>query len=332
MNELRQWQALPLSIKVRMTKERIRQWIHEYGEDGVYISFSGGKDSTALLHLVREDYPDIPAVFFDTGLEYPEIREFVKGFDNVVWLRPKMTFKQVVEKYGYPVISKPVSNVVHQAKKSLEKGDVTVRTQRLLGTYKNKDGSKSQFCCDNWKFLVDAPFEVSDECCNVMKHDPAAVYEKETGRHPFIGQMASESLKRRNAWLETGCNAYDLKRPQSNPMAFWTDSDVLLYLKQNNIPIASVYGDIVYEDDAGLQYDFPLFDSEMKLTTTGCKRTGCMFCGYGVHLNNDQRFVMMKETHKNQYDYIMRPKEQGGLNYKEVIDWLNENGNLKIEY
>jgi hypothetical protein len=102
-----------------MTKERIRQWIGEYGEDGVYVSFSGGKDSTVLLNLVREDYPNVRAVFVDTGLEYPEIRQFVKTFDNVEWLKPKMTFKNVVEKYGYPFISKEVSEKVYYAKRYL---------------------------------------------------------------------------------------------------------------------------------------------------------------------------------------------------------------------
>ena len=116
---LQQLQALPLSIKIRMTKERIRQWINEYGEDGVYVSFSGGKDSTVLLHLVRRIYPNVKAVFVDTGLEYPEIRQFVKTFDNVEWLKPKMTFKNVIEKYGYPFISKEVSEKVYYAKRYL---------------------------------------------------------------------------------------------------------------------------------------------------------------------------------------------------------------------
>lgn len=117
--ELQQWQGLPLSVKVAMTKERIRNWINYYGEEGVYISFSGGKDSTVLLHLVREDYPDIPAVFCDTGLEYPEIREFVKTFENVVWLKPKMNFRQVIERWGYPFISKEVAECVSGARKYL---------------------------------------------------------------------------------------------------------------------------------------------------------------------------------------------------------------------
>ena len=120
IEELYQWQALPLSIKVLMTKERIRNWVNEYGEDGVYVSFSGGKDSTVLLHIVRSMYPNVKAVFVDTGLEYPEIRDFVKTFDNVEWLKPKMNFRQVIEKYGYPFISKEVSNNVDGAKKYIK--------------------------------------------------------------------------------------------------------------------------------------------------------------------------------------------------------------------
>ena len=119
IEELYQWQALPLGVKVRMTKARIRDWVETWGEDGVYISFSGGKDSTALLHLAREEYPNIKAVFVDTGLEYPEIREFVKKFDNVDWLKSKKTFKQVIADYGYPFISKEVSERIYYAQKYL---------------------------------------------------------------------------------------------------------------------------------------------------------------------------------------------------------------------
>ena len=117
--ELMQWQALPLSVKVRMTKHRIRDWVDYYGEDGVYVSFSGGKDSTVLLDLVRQDYPNVGAVYVDTGLEYPEIREFVKTFENVTWIKPKLTFKEVINTYGYPMISKEVSECVQGARRYL---------------------------------------------------------------------------------------------------------------------------------------------------------------------------------------------------------------------
>ena len=119
IQELKQFQAMPLEVKIAMTKVRIRDWVNYYGQEGVYVSFSGGKDSTVLLHMVREEYPDIPAVFVDTGLEYPEIRQFVKTFDNVTWVKPKLTFKQVIEKYGYPFISKEVAECVNGARKYL---------------------------------------------------------------------------------------------------------------------------------------------------------------------------------------------------------------------
>lgn len=135
IGDLYQMQSLSLSAKIRMTENRIRGWVDEYGEDGVYVSFSGGKDSTVLLDIARRLFPNIKAVFVDTGLEYPEIRQFVKGFENVNWLRPKLTFKQVIEKYGYPFISKEISNCVRGAKKGS-----TTRILRLNGALPGRGG------------------------------------------------------------------------------------------------------------------------------------------------------------------------------------------------
>lgn len=111
---------MSLRLKILRTKQRIREWIRHFGGvENVYVSFSGGKDSTVLLSIAREVYPNIKAVFFDTGLEYPEIREHVKTFDNVDFVRPKMTFKQTVDKYGYPFITKQVCEDVYGARKYL---------------------------------------------------------------------------------------------------------------------------------------------------------------------------------------------------------------------
>ena len=115
--ELQMLQALPLEIKVMKTQQRIREWVQYYGENGVVVSFSGGKDSTVLLHLVRKLYPNVRAVFSDTGLEYPEIREFVKSVPNVDWVKPKQTFREVAIKHGYPLFSKEVAETIRYARK-----------------------------------------------------------------------------------------------------------------------------------------------------------------------------------------------------------------------
>ena len=223
-----------------------------------------------------------------------------------------------------------------------------VRVQRLLGclpkkgkaTLENIPEGKdlSNFSCERYKFFLEAPFEISQQCCRVMKKDPAKRYARETGRLPITAQMATESRLRTQIWLKNGCNAFEAKRKMSNPMSFWTEQDVLLYLYNRKIPIAKCYGEIVPEEETDGQLTFEslgIFETERPtLCTTGCHRTGCMFCLYGAHLEKpgEGRLEKLRVTHPKQYDYIMRPKEDGGLNYKEVIDWTNEHGNLHIRY
>ena len=122
--ELRIMQAYPLDLKVKKTQLRIREWVNYYGAENCAVAFSGGKDSTVLLHIVRELYPDIEAVFCNTGLEYPEIQKFAKSFENVTVLTPQMNFKEVVTKYGYPFISKEVAERVHNARECLKSYDL----------------------------------------------------------------------------------------------------------------------------------------------------------------------------------------------------------------
>ena len=270
----------------------------------MYVSFSGGKDSTVLLDLARRIYPEVEAVFLDTGLEFPEIRSFVKTFDNVITLRPKMRFPDVIDKYGYPVISKYVSEDIYYAQKG--RPWAINRANRL-----NSDGSFSEYRSNrkDYSNLVNAPFKIGSYCCNVMKKSPAKAYEKSSGKKPILGTMTDESNIRKNAWLKNGCNSFN-GRGVSTPMAFWTEQDVLKYLKDFNIPYCSVYGDI--EDDGN-----------GNLHTTGEHRTGCMFCMFGAHLEKEpNRFQRMKETHPKQYEYCMKPVEEGGLGLATVLDYI----------
>ena len=113
---LKELQALPLSRKILITQTRIIEW-YQHFNGCVCVSFSGGKDSTVLLDIVRKIYPDVPAVFSNTGLEYPEIQKFVKGYDNVDIVTPDMRFDEVIKTYGYPLIGKEVAEAIHYARR-----------------------------------------------------------------------------------------------------------------------------------------------------------------------------------------------------------------------
>ena len=290
--DLQQMQSLPLSAKILMTKRRIREW-YDYWDGQVYISFSGGKDSTVLLHIARELYPDIEAVFVNTGLEYPEIQSFVKTFDNVTILRPKMRFDEVIKTYGYPMISKETSQDIYDARRNPLSRAASKFDEN--SEYVKKYGAR--YCLSKWKPILDSDIPISHMCCNVMKKQPSHTYARQTGKKPMLGTMAEESRLRTEQWLKNGCNGFDMKSPTSNPMAFWTEQDVLQYIKDNHIEIAPVYGKIDYADDQQT-IDFGDGLCNRKLCTTGCARTGCCFCGFGLHLEKGEtRFQRLKRTH-----------------------------------
>lgn len=129
----------------------------------------------------------------------------------------------------------------------------------------------------------------------------------------------------------TACNAFDGKRPMGKPMSFWTEQDVLRFIVDRKLPIASVYGDIVASDGEN-DYAETLIDC--KLHCTGCQRTGCMFCGFGAHLEKgENRFERMKHTHPKHYEFcigggaydpadgLWKPNEKG-LGYGRVLDFI----------
>ena len=340
--ELKMLQALPLGVKVEKTRRRIIEFVDYYGEDDVYISFSGGKDSTVLLDICRKMYPNILAVFSDTGLEYPEIREFVKTFENVQIVRPEMNFRQIIENYGYPIVSKEVSQCVYEGRKyDATTGKYEYRIKRLNGELTDKNGNYSRYNQLKYKPLLTAPFLISNKCCGYMKKKPLSKITKK----PINAIMTEESKLRKQRWLQKGCNMFDVKKPQSNPMSFWIEQDVLKYIAINNLPACSVYGDLVCKDEEGMEYLSNIFNYGCDLEFTGCQRTGCVFCGFGCHLEKgESRFERLKKTHPKLYDYCIKggaiDSEDGlwkpngkGLGMGFVFDWCNENiENFKIKY
>ena len=272
--QVAQRQALPLDCKIRLSLARIRQWYDDHDGD-VFVSFSGGKDSTVLLDLVRSRYPEVPAAFVDTGLEYPEIRAFVTTVPNVTRLRPKLPFRKVVEQYGYPVVSKKTSDYIHRARTT---ANPVIRERMLHGRLRN--GHRSHHAIpEKWVRLVEAPFPISDRCCHILKEQPLDAYAKAAGRVAYLGTMAENSRTRLSTYQQFGCNITDGKPPTSRPLSFWTEADVWEYLRSRKLPYATIY-------DRG--YD----------------RTGCFACMFGVHMEKSpNRFERMRETHPKLYRY-----------------------------
>lgn len=226
--------------------------------------------------MVRRLYPNTPAVFVDTGLEYPEVREFALSQSNVIKLIHEINFKKVIQTYGYPVISKEQSAYIQEYRDTHSK---KLKDIRWNG---NKYGRGR--ISKKWRFMVDAPFKISDKCCDIMKKNPAKKFEKQNEMCPII-VMSEEFAQRKSNWLMYGCNMFDSKRPISKPLSFWTEQYILKYIKRYDLSYASVYGEIL-QDDKGKYY------------TTKCSRTGCVFCMYGCHLEKEpNRFQRLKETH-----------------------------------
>ena len=274
-------QAGNINQKIDHAIEVIERFCAEV--DNPVVSFSGGKDSTVLMHLVRNVMKsDIPAVFVNTGNEYPEIIKFAtKKFGNTTVIRPKTHLKKVVEKYGFPLISKEYSKMIYELRKGSK------HSSRYL-TGVQLDGKKTSFVLPKkYHFLIDAPFWCSDKCCEYLKKQPTRKY------NCITGELGSESQLREKAWLRVGCNAFG-KIKKSKPLSIWTECDIWKYKKLFNIEFCEIYDD--YRVD----------------------RTGCMFCGFGVTFEKISRFEIVKERYPKIYDYFLKI-ENSGVTYRDAL-------------
>lgn len=332
---LRELQSMNLSEKIDTSISRLIEW-YQYWGGACYVGFSGGKDSTVCADLAAKvceilNYK-LVLWFSDTGLEFPELKKHVKSFAE--YLRNKycieveliidhphdkkgnlISFRNVLKNEGYPIVSKQVAEYANRIQKhgtiNTRTGEKTQAAKAFDGELLMNNGKPSRFNCQNWRCLLDADFKISQKCCDIMKKRPAHMFEEKTGLKCILGVMAEESTHRYNNWLKEGCNAYERDNPQSKPMSFWLENDVLRYIKERELPICSIYGEIKKDEND-------------RYYCTGYDRSGCLYCGFGAQLQKSpNRYERLKETHPQLYDYCMKPLEDGGLGFDKVLTFIN---------
>lgn len=292
---LQERQKWTLEQKIDHSVGTIESFIARTGKTP-YVSFSGGRDSTVLLDICRRFVDrNMKAVFDNTGNEFPEIVKFVRQFENVTIISPKLNIREVISKIGFPLISKEVAKGIRDAKTTKSEKLLKIR---LFGTDSTK-GYISGKIPNKWQFLIKEPFMVSEKCCDVLKKRPLAKYQRETGEVPIIGTMAQESKARQQSYLKRGgCNSFKDGHLASYPLSIWTETDITAYIRKFKIPICRLYS---YEE---------------------CDRTGCMFCGFGAHLEKHSRFSFLYRLHPDIYKAIMR-YENNGVTYREALRKLH---------
>lgn len=295
--ELHRRQQWTLAQKIDHSLGVIDQFIAKM--DGkVYLSFSGGKDSTVLLKLCEVIKPDIQCVFVNTGCESVDVVRFVekmKASHNIEVIRPKLTPRQVWAKYGFPLVSKDQAFKIDLVRKNPE----SKSAQKFMRDSNQFTISKGfRYLCDTER----TKYHTSAKCCDKLKKDPCHRYEHQTGLRPIVATMASESMLRETDYLRVGqCNKFDQGHEKSKPLSIWMEEDIWQFIRENNIEIAEIYA-------------------------KGVDRTGCVGCGFGCQLKSDRRLETFYRLYPKYYNMVLN-FTNNGVTYREALrEMLAVNG------
>lgn len=319
LNERLSW---PLDKKIGHFIRTFVEFFFEY-QGGVYLSFSGGKDSQVGSDIIDRlwdgrfkhylpdpiweylvTFPKPKKVFSNTGLEFPEIVEHVKGFDNVEVIKPRMGFTRVITEIGVAVGSKKIALTIERLRKYLQnpsdKNEAT-RNLYLYGIKRDGTRSKSSKLPDQWKPMLDAPFKISDKCCDILKKEPFQRYSRATGKKPVVFTTVVESSRRTVSYMQTGCNSFEKGKEKCRPLSIFTNEDIWEYHDVFGLRFCEVYYDRtvpVTQIDGSIKVEHLCAET----------RTGCLFCCFGVHLEDkskNNRIQRLAISHPKYWDIVV---------------------------
>lgn len=332
--EMLQKQRVPYSIKVKMSEQRIRDFIEECDTRGYNYHVSvGGLDSIVLAHLIERMGYDVPRVSAST-LEDISIQRVHKEMGCIV-VAPLKSKIKILQEEGFPVLSKKIANKIDTLAHPTEKNK-TVRHAIITG----ECGEQGHFATDSKMRLpmtylklfggLDKEgealgykkpnFAVSHKCCYYLKEAPCDNWAKEHNSVPFLGLMASEGGQRADALEENGCNYFGKTTARSCPFAFYYHSDVVHLAVDLGVHIPEIYGEVKTSKEPNEFGDYEYY-------TTGEQRTGCSMCGFGIQLENrPHRFDRLWERNPKEWEFWMLKccKHEDGTEYGwgEVLDYI----------
>lgn len=322
-------QALPYEVKVRRAELRAREYIDKLDEMGLNAHVSvGGLDSIVLLLFLRKIGIDVPAISV-SALEDRSIQKIHKDL-GVISIMPGKPKVQILQEYGFPVISKRIAGRIDTLQHPTEKNK-TVRHAIITG----ECGAQGHYAKNSrmklpqkWLELFAgyendnegvnyqiAPFLVSNKCCLYMKEQPCEKWAKRHSSRPFLGLMASEGGQREEALVEHGCNYFGKTTIRSAPFAPFLRQDLLQLALDLKAPVPEIYGEIAMKPDGTLY-------------TTGAQRTGCSMCGFGVHMETrPHRFDQLRMRNPKEWEFWMYrcctdPETGEKFGWGRVLDYI----------
>ncbi len=322
-------QALPYEVKIKRAELRAREYIEKLDDMELNAHVSvGGLDSIVLLLFLRHIGIDVPAISV-SALEDKSIQRIHREL-GVISIPPGKPKVQILQEYGFPVISKKIAGRIDTLQRPTEKNK-TVRHAIITG----ECGAQGHYAknshmklpqkwlelfagyeneTENVNYKI-APFKVSNKCCLYMKEQPCDRWAKEHKSRPYLGLMASEGGQREEALTEHGCNYFGKGVIRSAPFAPFLRQDLLQLALDLKAPVPEIYGTIERRPDGTLY-------------TTGAQRTGCSMCGFGVHMDTrPHRFDRLRVRNPKEWEFWMYrcctdPETGEKFGWGRVLDYI----------